>query len=122
LGRVEKGWRLDDGRDRRAGLGQLIRLEHAAHRPDAVAQGARELQAVPSPSGPGELEPGSGHGAGQGPGTPEPIAWVALVCPASICVNMAPQMTGFTRERTITIACRCCCIGFQSAVTSRRAG
>src|SRR5215471_14995770 len=65
---------------RRAGYGLYLRLEHAAPRPVAVAQGARELQTVPSPSEPGELEPRSGHRADQERnGTPEPIARCALL-------------------------------------------
>ena len=42
-----------------------------------VAQGTRDLQGVPAPSGSGELQPGSGHGRAQeGTGTPEPVTWV----------------------------------------------
>src|SRR5215471_10380859 len=64
---------------RRAGYGLYLRLEHAAHRPVAVAQGARELQTVPTPSEPGELEPGSGHRADEErDGTPEPVAWMLV--------------------------------------------
>src|SRR5262249_52738424 len=64
---------------RRAGHGLHLRLEHAAPRPAAVAQGARELQAVSSPSEPGELEPGSGHRADQERNvTPEPIARILV--------------------------------------------
>ena len=37
-------------RARRTGHGLHIRLEHAAHRPDAVAQGARNLQGIPAPA------------------------------------------------------------------------
>jgi arylsulfatase len=60
--------------DRRAGYSLGIQLEHSAHRPAAVAQGARELQTVPSPSGPSELEPGSSHRADQeGNDEPKPI-------------------------------------------------
>ena len=32
-----------------------LRLEHAAHRPSAVAEGTRDLQGVPADAGPGEL-------------------------------------------------------------------
>ena len=48
-----------------AGHGLDIRLEPAADRPDAVAQGAGVLQGVPAASGSGELQPGSGHGTAQ---------------------------------------------------------
>ena len=75
VGRREKGEFLVRRRARRAGHGLHIRLEHAAHRPDAVAQGARDLQNVPTPSGSGELQPGSGHGTAQeGKDAPEPVA------------------------------------------------
>ena len=37
-----------------------LRLEHAAHRPGAVAEGTRVLRAVPAAAGPGELQPGPG--------------------------------------------------------------
>src|SRR5262249_25588869 len=59
------------------GTGHLlgIQLEYSAHRPAAVAQGARVLQTVSSASEPRELEPGSGHPAGQERnGAPEPVA------------------------------------------------
>ncbi len=52
-------------RTRRAVHGLSLRLEHAAHRPGAVAEGARDLQAVPADAGSGELQPRPGHGAGQ---------------------------------------------------------
>ena len=42
-----------------------LRLEHAADRPDAVAEGAGILQGVPADAGSGELQPRSGHGADQ---------------------------------------------------------
>src|SRR5262249_38427443 len=64
--------------DRRAGYGLGIQLEHSAHWPAAVAQGARELQTVSSASGPSELEPGSGHRADQeGNDEPKPLTWRA---------------------------------------------
>src|SRR5262245_10576830 len=59
------------------GTGHLlgIQLEYSAHRPAAVAQGARVLQTVSSATEPRELEPGSGHPAGQERnGAPEPVA------------------------------------------------
>ena len=37
-----------------------LRLEHAAHRPVAVAEGTRDLQGVPADAGSGELQPRSG--------------------------------------------------------------
>ena len=62
-------------RARRAGHGLCLRLEHAAHRPGAVAQGARDLQTVPSASGPGQLQPGSGHASSsRSTDAPEPVA------------------------------------------------
>ena len=42
-----------------------LRLEHAAHRPGAVAEGTRDLRSVPADAGSGELQPRTGHGAGQ---------------------------------------------------------
>ena len=75
VGRREKGGFLVRRRARRAGHGLHIRLEPAAHRPGAVAQGARDLQDVPADAGSGELQPGSGHGTAQeGSGPPEPVA------------------------------------------------
>src|SRR5215510_1095477 len=60
--------------DRRAGHVLGIQLEHSAHWPAAMAQGARVLQTVSSATEPRELEPGSGHPAGQERnGTPEPV-------------------------------------------------
>ena len=38
-----------------------LRLEYAADRPGAVAEGAGILQGVPADAGPGELQPRSGH-------------------------------------------------------------
>ena len=40
-----------------------LRLEHAAHRPAAVAEGARVLHRIPADAGPGQLQPGTGHAA-----------------------------------------------------------
>ena len=75
LGRREKGEFLVRRRARRAGHRLHIRLEPVAHRAGAVAEGAGILQGVPSPSGSGELQPGSGHGTAQeGSGPPEPVA------------------------------------------------
>src|SRR5262245_6129930 len=60
---------------RRTGHVLGIQLEYSTHRPVAVAQGARDLQTVSSPSKPGELESGSGHGADQERNVaPEPVA------------------------------------------------
>ena len=42
-----------------------LRLEHAANRPGAVAEGAGILQGVPADAGPGELQPRSGPAADQ---------------------------------------------------------
>src|SRR5262245_12011293 len=81
--------------DRRAGHVLGIQLEHLAHWPAAMAQGARVLQTVSSATEPRELEPGSGHPAGQERnGTPEPITrmlagntgaqqWAPVECPSS---------------------------------------
>ena len=61
-------------RARRTGHGLDIRLESAAHGPDPVAKGARELQEVSADAGSGELQPGPGHGTAQeGAEPPEPI-------------------------------------------------
>ena len=77
VGRREKGDFLVQRRARRTGHGLHIRLEPAAHRPDAVAQGARNLQSIPAPSESGELQPGSGHGTAQErKDAPEPVAWM----------------------------------------------
>ena len=65
MGRREKGEVLVRRRARRAGHGLHLRLEPAADRPDAVAQGAGILQGVPAAPGSGELQPGSGHGTAQ---------------------------------------------------------
>ena len=46
-GRVEKGGAVVRRRARRAGHGLGLRLEHAADRPAAVAEGARDLQKFP---------------------------------------------------------------------------
>ena len=43
-----------------------LRLEHAAYRPGAVAEGARDLRQVPATADPGGLQSGSGHEAGPG--------------------------------------------------------
>ena len=42
-----------------------LRLEHAAHRPGALAEGTRDLYCVPAASGPGELQPRPGDAADQ---------------------------------------------------------
>src|SRR5215471_9204229 len=76
---------------RHTSYGLSLRLEHAAPRPVAVAQGARDLQTIPSPSEPGELEPGSGHRADQKWSvTPEPIVASNAVT-ATTTVNAEPQ-------------------------------
>ena len=78
MGRREKGEFLVQRRARRAGHGLHLRLEPAADRAGAVAEGAGILQGVPAPSGSGELQPGSGHGTAQeGSGAPEPVARTA---------------------------------------------
>ena len=54
------------GRRNRLALHRLhLRLEYAADRPGAVAEGAGILQGVPADAGPGELQSRSGHGADQ---------------------------------------------------------
>ena len=51
-----------------------LRLEHAADRPGAVAEGARDLPEVPADAGSGELQPVAGHGSAQeGAADPEPV-------------------------------------------------
>ena len=45
--------------------GLHLRLEHAADRPGAVAEGARDLREVPADAGSGELQPDAGHGSAQ---------------------------------------------------------
>ena len=42
-----------------------LRLEHAAHRPGALAQGARVLRGVPADAGSGQLQPRAGHATGE---------------------------------------------------------
>ena len=54
--------------------GLHLRLEHPAHRPAVVAEGARDLPEVPADAGPGELQPRSGAcGAQEGPEEPQPV-------------------------------------------------
>ena len=53
-------------RARRTGHRLRLRLEHAADRPGAVAEGTRDLHRLPADAGPGQLQPGAGHRAGQG--------------------------------------------------------
>ena len=78
VGPREKGGFLVQRRARRAGHGLHLRLEHAAHRAGAVAQGTGDLQGVSTAPGSGELQPGSGPGAAQEDAVaPEPIAWTA---------------------------------------------
>ena len=69
-------------------------MEHAAHRPGAVAEGAGILQGVPAPSGCSELQPGSGHGRAQeGTDTREPVARM-LAGDAGASQNEAPADVG----------------------------
>ena len=51
-------------RPRRAGHRLHVRLEPPAHRPGAVAEGARDLHPVPADAGPCDLQPDAGHAAG----------------------------------------------------------
>ena len=63
------------GLRRRAGRSEhrvSLQLEHAADRPDAVAEGARVLRGVPAAAGSGELQPVAGAGTGQEDGAPQP--------------------------------------------------
>ena len=43
-----------------------LRLEHAADRPGAVAEGTRDLHRLPAAAEPGKLQSGPGHAAGPG--------------------------------------------------------
>ena len=64
--------------------GLCLRLEHAADRPGAVAEGARDLQQVSADAGPGKLQPGSGHPADQESEEPsEPVARSLRMCVTS---------------------------------------
>ena len=51
-------------RARRTGHRLCLRLEHAADRPGAVAEGTRDLHRLPADAGPGQLQSGAGHPAG----------------------------------------------------------
>ena len=74
-GRVEEGEFLVRRRARRAGHGLDLRLEPAAHRPGAVAQGARDLQTVPPLQDPASYNLDQVMEAAQeGTGAPEPVA------------------------------------------------
>ena len=53
-------------RARRTGHRLHLRLEHAADRPGAVAEGTRDLQRLPADAGPGQLQPRPGPRAGSG--------------------------------------------------------
>ena len=57
-------------RARRPGDRVPVRLEHAADRPAAVAEGAGVLREVPAAAGSGDLQPRAGHRAGQEGATP----------------------------------------------------
>ena len=66
LGRLSSQDAHGPGRRNRLSLHRLhLRLEHAADRPGAVAEGAGILQGVPADAGPGELQPRPGHAADQ---------------------------------------------------------
>src|SRR5262249_58075321 len=87
-----------------AGHGLYLRLEPAAHRPGAVAEGAGILQGVPAPSGCSELQPGSGHGRAQeGTDTREPVARM-LAGDAGASQNEAPADLG--KARWQAVSCR----------------
>jgi len=62
VGRREKGEFLVGGALAGPVHGLHIRLEPAADRAGAVAEGAESYKEFPLPSGSGELQPGSGHG------------------------------------------------------------
>ena len=53
-------------RPRRTAHRLRLRLEHAADRPGAVAEGTRDLHRLPADAGPGQLQPGPGPRAGPG--------------------------------------------------------
>ena len=93
---------MGDGKRRGSGsvarsprrYGLHLRLEHAADRPAAVAEGAGILQGVPTPSRPGELQPGSGHGTAQeGTDAREPVARMHAADAGAheACRNCRPQ-------------------------------
>ena len=53
-------------RPRRTGDRLRLRLEHAADRPGAVAEGTSDLHRLPAAAGPGKLQSGPGHPADPG--------------------------------------------------------
>ena len=62
------------GGARRTGDRLYVRLEHAAHRPGAVAEGARDLHSLPADAGSGKLQPRTGHGEVKNRRPPERVA------------------------------------------------
>src|SRR4029079_1293710 len=73
-----------------------LRLEHAANRPGAVAEGASVLQGVPADAGPSELQPRPGPAADQGHENP-----VGLTAEHGGCPSGRPLTTTRTESRLL---------------------
>ena len=79
---------------RRTGHRLCLRLEHAADRPGAVAEGAPELQGLSADAGPGQLQSEPGHPAGEEDAHGQPRGRVA---PGVLTISQAVRKSRLRR-------------------------